>query len=268
VPLILTHMPMQEQEQNVKDRPPLLCRSPPMRTSLHLCLLGVTSVLPSCQVPSRVGEPGVKVRCSRCTVMPNPDPTKHLCWGQSHIKETGVEPVSGEASMVSATPMACPPPSAEVASASTMVVVPEPPEEVTNMLTVTVHDNNASGHSASSPNVIAMTNLSDLPNEVLLQILGYLDVCDLLATSRVSSELSFLSMGLIGIVTGWTSSAHNTTRQEEAGGLSMTSSVLPSPSKPPVKEAIVALHHAHCLARARNLTISSPVAYSLLSRFH
>ena len=30
------------------------------------------------------------------------------------------------------------------------------------------------------------TQLSDLPNEVVLQILGYLEVCDLLATSRVS----------------------------------------------------------------------------------
>lgn len=29
-------------------------------------------------------------------------------------------------------------------------------------------------------------NLSDLPNEILLHILGYLDVCDLLSTSRVS----------------------------------------------------------------------------------
>jgi hypothetical protein len=35
----------------------------------------------------------------------------------------------------------------------------------------------------------AMRNLSDLPNEVLLQILGYLDVCDLLSTSRVSPYL-------------------------------------------------------------------------------
>lgn len=34
--------------------------------------------------------------------------------------------------------------------------------------------------------VPAMTGLSDLPNEVLLQILRYLDVCDLLCTSRVS----------------------------------------------------------------------------------
>lgn len=31
-----------------------------------------------------------------------------------------------------------------------------------------------------------VTNLTDLPNEVLLQILGYLDICDLLSTSRVS----------------------------------------------------------------------------------
>lgn len=30
-------------------------------------------------------------------------------------------------------------------------------------------------------------NLADLPNEVLLHVLGYLDVCDLLATSRVSA---------------------------------------------------------------------------------
>lgn len=37
--------------------------------------------------------------------------------------------------------------------------------------------------------VSAMTNLPDLPNEVLLQIFGYLDVNDLLSTSRVSRML-------------------------------------------------------------------------------
>lgn len=33
----------------------------------------------------------------------------------------------------------------------------------------------------------AELNLADFPNEVLLHILSYLDVCDLLATSRVSA---------------------------------------------------------------------------------
>lgn len=37
--------------------------------------------------------------------------------------------------------------------------------------------------------VSAVTGLCDLPNEVLLQILRYLDVCDLLCTSRVSKDL-------------------------------------------------------------------------------
>ncbi|KAK4184651.1 hypothetical protein QBC35DRAFT_46227 [Podospora australis] len=36
--------------------------------------------------------------------------------------------------------------------------------------------------------------LSDLPNEVLLQILSYLEVCDLLATSRTSHHLRTLSL--------------------------------------------------------------------------
>ncbi|KXX83032.1 hypothetical protein MMYC01_200471 [Madurella mycetomatis] len=36
--------------------------------------------------------------------------------------------------------------------------------------------------------------LSDLPNEVLLHILSYLDVCDLLATSRTSHHLRTLSL--------------------------------------------------------------------------
>ncbi|KAL2133843.1 hypothetical protein VTI74DRAFT_1566 [Chaetomium olivicolor] len=36
--------------------------------------------------------------------------------------------------------------------------------------------------------------LEDLPNEVLLQILSYLDVCDLLATSRTSHHLRTLSL--------------------------------------------------------------------------
>jgi hypothetical protein len=97
-----------------------------------------------------------------------------------------------------------------------MVVVQEAPKEVTNMLTVTVHDNNASDQSTSSPTVIAMTNLSDLPNEVLLQILGYLDVCDLLSTSRVSSDLFILCMSLIGTVTGLASSATSMSWQGEA----------------------------------------------------
>lgn len=118
---------------------------------------------------------------------------QRLSGGQNHIDEAEFGPVSGEAFMVSATPMACPPPPAGLAIASTTVVVQESPKEVTNMLTVTVHDNNASDHSTSSPTVIAMTNLSALPNEVLLQILGYLDVCDLLSTSRVSSDL-FISL--------------------------------------------------------------------------
>ncbi|KAK3940454.1 hypothetical protein QBC46DRAFT_364106 [Diplogelasinospora grovesii] len=39
--------------------------------------------------------------------------------------------------------------------------------------------------------------LAGLPNEVLLQILGYLDVCDLLATSRTSQHLRRLSLAPI-----------------------------------------------------------------------
>ncbi|KAH8882241.1 hypothetical protein GQ53DRAFT_666272 [Thozetella sp. PMI_491] len=41
------------------------------------------------------------------------------------------------------------------------------------------------------------TELSDLPNEVLLEILGYLDVCDLLSTSRTSHHLRELSLAPI-----------------------------------------------------------------------
>ncbi|KAJ9152216.1 hypothetical protein NKR19_g4575, partial [Coniochaeta hoffmannii] len=45
--------------------------------------------------------------------------------------------------------------------------------------------------------VSAVTGLCDLPNEVLLQILRYLDVCDLLCTSRTSHRLRSLSLAPI-----------------------------------------------------------------------
>lgn len=45
----------------------------------------------------------------------------------------------------------------------------------------------ASTRAESNVFPVAMT-LADLPNEVLLHVLGYLDVCDLLAMSRVSSQ--------------------------------------------------------------------------------
>lgn len=45
----------------------------------------------------------------------------------------------------------------------------------------------ASARAESNAFPVAMT-LADLPNEVLLHVLGYLDVCDLLAMSRVSSR--------------------------------------------------------------------------------
>jgi len=38
----------------------------------------------------------------------------------------------------------------------------------------------------SSPVVTASASLSNLPNEILFHILGFLDVSDLLSTSRVS----------------------------------------------------------------------------------
>lgn len=42
-----------------------------------------------------------------------------------------------------------------------------------------------------------LVSLSDLPNEVLLYILGFLEVCDLLATSRTSRQLRTLSLAPI-----------------------------------------------------------------------
>ncbi|KAK3315797.1 hypothetical protein B0H66DRAFT_604112 [Apodospora peruviana] len=56
--------------------------------------------------------------------------------------------------------------------------------EVSGMTTVPSHHGRA-------------TQFSDLPNEVLLQILGYLDVCDLLVTSRTSHHLRRLSLAPI-----------------------------------------------------------------------
>jgi hypothetical protein len=50
-------------------------------------------------------------------------------------------------------------------------------------------EQNAFGMSTSVPRCSSQTRLFDLPNEVLFHILGYLEVCDLLATSRVRPSL-------------------------------------------------------------------------------
>jgi hypothetical protein len=92
-----------------------------------------------------------------------------------HTEDTEYQPVSGEAAMTPVAPMICPPSSFRVAAALAMVVSENHEEEAT----LTEADND----------VVAMTNLPNMPNEVLLQILGYLDVCDLLSTSRVSEGL-------------------------------------------------------------------------------
>lgn len=96
-----------------------------------------------------------------------------------HTEDAEYQPVSGEAAMTPVAPITCPSSSSRVAAALAMVVSENHEEEAT----VTEADNDPSS------DVVAMTNLPDLPNEVLLQILGYLDVCDLLSTSRVSEGL-------------------------------------------------------------------------------
>lgn len=143
----------------------------------------------SLPIPSRLSRvpSSTAALCSASDAQPAHN--RALGGGQDHIKEGEVEPVFGEVSLASATPMTGPLPSVGATSASTIMAVEEAPKDLTNMLTIIAHDNNASGQSASSRDVIAVTSLSDLPNEVLLQILGYLDVCDLLSTSRVSPNL-------------------------------------------------------------------------------
>ena len=50
-------------------------------------------------------------------------------------------------------------------------------------------EQNTAGMSTSVPRCSSRTRLLDLPNEVLFHILGHLEVCDLLATSRVRPSL-------------------------------------------------------------------------------
>jgi hypothetical protein len=50
-------------------------------------------------------------------------------------------------------------------------------------------EQNAAGMGTSVPRGSSRPRLFDLPNEVLFHILGYLEVCDLLATSRVRPSL-------------------------------------------------------------------------------
>jgi len=91
-------------------------------------------------------------------------------------KHAGYQPPPGEADVPSAEPMPLHPVSLRLADASATVE-----EEAA----VAEADIDWPLHLA--PGVCAMTTgLSLLPNEVLLQVLSYLDVCDLLCTSHVS----------------------------------------------------------------------------------
>jgi hypothetical protein len=92
------------------------------------------------------------------------------------------QPALGEADGVSAEPMSLHPVSPRVAAASM----------VGEEAAITEAGNDCP--LRPRPGVFAVTGLSDLPNEVLLQILRYLDVCDLLCTSRVSRDLLLLCL--------------------------------------------------------------------------
>lgn len=88
--------------------------------------------------------------------------------------------VSGEVAGPSAGPIPSHPGSPRVAAASKVVG---------KGANVAIEADSDGPLCPASARVSAATGLSDLPNEVLIQILRYLDVCDLLCTSRVSPDL-------------------------------------------------------------------------------
>lgn len=100
-----------------------------------------------------------------------------ICYECRHTEH---QPAFGEAQGASAGPMLSHPGSPRVADASTAG------EEAA----IAEADNDRPMHATLASGIFATTSLSDLPNEVLLQVLCYLDVCDLLCTSRVSRDLS------------------------------------------------------------------------------
>ncbi|KAK1772006.1 F-box domain-containing protein [Phialemonium atrogriseum] len=90
-------------------------------------------------------------------------------------------------------------------------------------------------------------NLSDLPNEILLHILGYLDVCDLLSTSRTTHHLRDLSVAPI---------LHSLRLRRARASLSP---MLQSPSRPSLADLI-----ARCIFLTHTTVVSRRLARSLV----
>lgn len=138
-------------------------------TSLTISGLGCETEAPPVQADSSFGAPALSHAATASTLL---DFHAQPCAGSMVMKRSEEDDVSGAAVSASRASPYCP-------DVTEVRCVRAESEELTAVHT-----------STTMPQRSAPIQLLDLPNEVLLHILSYLEVCDLLATSRVRSPPS------------------------------------------------------------------------------